>query len=259
MASKLTKIIAGATMLAVMAFNSSANAAGMTPGMMIGIGGDMLFAIKENTDTKYVVGDVPKETALVAKDTYTLSTKKDSGYGGNVSFGYLMDNGLAGELELGYRDIKYKDKVNKSTAETTNMTAILKGTYYIDLGSMIYPYVTAGAGIARVDAKGTIYNADATKGAVTPAVADTFVKFDSMKQNVLAYQAGAGITTTVGSAMLGAGYKFFGTYKMEDSKDHTDMTVADGVGGKFTNYKDFTFGKFTQNIHTIEIFAKMVM
>ena len=164
MFSKFLKFATGATMIALLGLNN-ANATGLTPGMTFGVGAEWMFGIKTNRDLSYIVDTAPVGTALGDGDLYSLDMKRDNGYGGSVSVGYLMDSGFEGGLEVLYKELKYKDAVSKSTLETTNLIGLLKGTYYIDLGSMIYPYITAGVGIAHISAKGTIYKVPAAAAA----------------------------------------------------------------------------------------------
>ena len=254
MFSKFLKFATGATMIALLGLNN-ANATGLTPGMTFGVGAEWMFGIKTNKDLSYKV--LPAANGLTANDIYSLDMKRDNGYGGSVSVGYLMDSGFEGGLEVLYKELKYKDAVSKSTLETTNLIGLLKGTYYIDLGSMIYPYITAGVGIAHISAKGTIYNADQAMAAA--AGAPQFVKFTDMKANKLAGDAGIGIAAAMQSALFSVGVKASTNQNMEDSKSYTDMKVVDGAGDAFTSNSDFAFGRLTQMNYEVEAKLKVIM
>ena len=256
MFSKFLKFATGATMIALLGLNN-ANATGLTPGMTFGVGAEWMFGIKTNRDLSYTVGTTPVGTALVEEDLYSLDMKRDNGYGGSVSVGYLMDSGFEGGLEVLYKELKYKDAVSKSTLETTNLIGLLKGTYYIDLGSMIYPYITAGVGISHISAKGTIVNADQTTAAA--AGAPQFVKFTDMKANKLAGDAGIGIAAAMQSALFSVGVKASTNQNMEDSKSYTDMKVVNGNGAAFNNSSDFAFGKLSQMNYEVEAKLKVIM
>jgi len=257
MLSKFLKFATGATMIALLGLNN-ANATGLTPGMTFGVGAEYMFGIKTNKDLSYTVGTAaPAGTALDPAAIYSLDMKRDNGYGGSVSVGYLMDSGFEGGLEVQYKELKYKDAVNKGTLETTNLIGLLKGTYYIDLGSMIYPYISAGIGIAHINAKGTIYNADAAFAAV--AGAPQFVKFSDMKANKLAGDAGIGIAAAMQSALFSIGLKVSANQNMADSKSYSDMKVADGAGAAFRNNSDFAFGKLSQVNYEVEAKLKVIM
>ena len=253
MFSKFLKFATGATMIALLGLNN-ANATGLTPGMTFGVGAEWMFGIKTNRDLSYTVGTTPVGTALVEEDLYSLDMKRDNGYGGSVSVGYLMDSGFEGGLEVLYKELKYKDAVSKSTLETTNLIGLLKGTYYIDLGSMIYPYITAGVGISHISAKGTLYRVP-----VAAAGATEFVKFTDMKANKLAGDAGIGIAAAMQSALFSVGVKASTNQNMEDSKSYTDMKVVDGAGDAFTSNSDFAFGRLTQMNYEVEAKLKVIM
>ena len=238
MFSKLLKFATGATMIALLGFDN-ANATGLTPGMTFGVGAEWMFGIKTNKDLSYTVGAAaPAGTALVPKDVHSLDMKRNEGYGGSVSVGYLMDSGFEGGIEVLYKELKYKDAANKGMLETTNLIGLLKGTYYIN-------------------AKGTIYNADAKKAA--DAGAPQFVKFSDMKANRLAGDAGIGIAAAMQSALFSIGIKASANQSMEDSKSYSDMKVADGVGGAFASNSDFAFGKLPQMNYEVEAKLKVIM
>ena len=252
MFSKFLKFATGATMIALLGLNN-ANATGLTPGMTFGVGAEWMFGIKTNKDLSYKV--LPAANGLTANDIYSLDMKRDNGYGGSVSVGYLMDSGFEGGLEVLYKELKYKDAVSKSTLETTNLIGLLKGTYYIDLGSMIYPYITAGVGIAHISAKGTIYKVPAAAAAGPTE----FVKFTDMKANKLAGDAGIGIAAAMQSALFSVGVKASTNQNMEDSKSYTDMKVVNGAGTAFTSNSDFAFGKLSQMNYEVEAKLKVIM
>ena len=253
MFSKFLKFATGATMIALLGLNN-ANATGLTPGMTFGVGAEWMFGIKTNRDLSYTATNAH---GLTQGEIYSLDMKRDNGYGGSVSVGYLMDSGFEGGLEVLYKELKYKDAVSKSTLETTNLIGLLKGTYYIDLGSMIYPYITAGVGISHISAKGTIVNADQTTAAA--AGAPQFVKFTDMKANKLAGEVGVGIAAAVQSALFSVGVKASTNQNMEDSKSYTDMKVVNGNGAAFNNSSDFAFGKLSQMNYEVEAKLKVIM
>ena len=250
MFSKFLKFATGATMIALLGLNN-ANATGLTPGMTFGVGAEWMFGIKTNKDLSYTATNV---AGLTAGNIYSLDMKRDNGYGGSVSVGYLMDSGFEGGLEVLYKELKYKDAVSKSTLETTNLIGLLKGTYYIDLGSMIYPYITAGVGISHISAKGTLYRVP-----VAAAGPTEFVKFTDMKANKLAGDAGVGIAAAMQSALFSVGVKASTNQNMEDSKSYTDMKVVNGAGAAFTNSSAFAFGKLSQMNYEVEAKLKVIM
>jgi opacity protein-like surface antigen len=193
--SKLSKFALVASL--AFASMSNASAAGLTPGMTIGLGGDYVFKINENTNF------APE---ITPGNKTTFNASKDKGWGGNVSFGYMMENGILGELELGYRDLKYVDsKTTTNTLETTNMLGLLRGTYYIDLGSMVYPYITAAAGAVRINAKGKIDTLD----------------FSDLTAWKVAADAGLGLAVSMDSFIVSLGAKASWNQAISDSKTYT--------------------------------------
>lgn len=263
MFSKFLKFATGATMLALLGFGANnAQSTSLTPGMTFGIGAEWMFHAKKNSDFSYLVGTtVPAGTGLTAStaaspNIFTFDMKRDNGYGGSVSFGYLMDSGFEGGIEVLYKNLKYKDGSTRSTLETDNWIGLLKGTYYVDLGSMIYPYITAGIGIAHVNAKGTIYNTSTT---IPSGTANEFVKFSDLKANKLAGDAGIGIAAAFQSALVSLGLKVSGNQHISDNHSHSDMKVYDGAGAQFTNNSEFTFGKLTQINYEVEAKIKLIM
>ena len=231
MISKFKKIAAGATMLSVAAFSSNVRAEIPAEGMVGGIFGSYGVATKSNKDTVVnmeagsVKPGVTTPTAVpavpvAATGPFTLDAEKDSTWDAGIYLGYLMGNGLEGGLELGYRKFKAKDKTNtKNELEVTDMTALLSGTFYVDMGSSIHPYVNVGVGMARAEAKGVIH--------VDGAKKDTdMVKFDALKKWIVAYKAGVGVAMTFDNFVVGVGYKLGGFGSMDKGKDYKDATVT---------------------------------
>ena len=248
MISKLVKIISTAGMLAVFGFANNSYSAdatgtsGLTPGMIAGIGGDIGFAINENTDTKFT----PNGT-----DFATFSAKKDTSYGVYGIVGYMMENGIEGALEVGYRQFKQKDKVSESTFKSKQMFGMIRGTYYLDMQTMVYPYLMAGIGLARSDISASLVK-DAGNAATDVAT------IDSLKVNKFAYQAGVGISTVMQSAILSVGYKYFGIAQIDDKDSSTDAVYTDFAGAAPADLTKVKFGKISQNIHTVEANVKLV-
>jgi len=237
-------------MLAVFAFSNNSfaaecnnNGGGLTPGMVAGIIGDIGFAINENSDFVY-------DPAGDKKDISTFNAKIDSSYGGSILFGYLMENGLEGALEVGYRQTKEKDKTTASRLESDQWFGMIRGTYYLDLQTMVYPYIMAGIGIVRSDIKATLIKDDGT--------ATDVAKISDLKKNKLGYQAGVGLSTVMQSAIIGIGYKFFGVAKIQDTDDYTDAKFTDFAAKPVADLTKVKFGSINQNFHTVEAFIKMV-
>jgi hypothetical protein len=258
---------------------------GMTPGMIFGFGGEWNFKIKENSDFSYTLPaggissaftfDASKvkcvdgatsadptctkgtltysgdQKALpIADIDYAFNMKRDKGYGGNVTFGYLNEYGFLGELELGYKKLKYKDANYKSTMETNNVLGLLRGTYYLDLGSMIYPYLTGAVGLSRINAKGTIYGV--TKGDIDSTL--KYLDFKDLQAIKIAGDAGIGIATMMDNAILSLGVKAAANKAIKDN-----FYTASFNGKQSLDSKGFSFGQLTQRNYAIEAKFKMLL
>jgi hypothetical protein len=216
---------------------------GLTPGMTIGIGGDWLFGIDENKDF------VTSLTDGTNTYTYLLNSKLDSGYGGSLSFGYMMDSNFLGELEVAYKDIKYKDSTNSGNSlETTNWLGLLRGTYFIDAGSMVYPYLSAAVGFSRVKIdNATIVgnNADAD-----------VIKFSDIKKTKIAGDLGIGIAAAMQSALLSVGLKVAANQDIKSS----DLSATYTDGSAFPDDKyTASFGKLRQINYGVEAKLRMLL
>ena len=247
MISKVTKILATAGMLAVFSFanNSySAESNGLVGGMTVGIGGDIGFKVNENNDFKYTPD---------GQDFATFNSKRDTSYAGYITAGYMMDC-LEGALEIGYRQLKENDSKNTgSKLESKQWFGMLRGTYYLDLQSAIYPYVMAGLGIVRSEITATLVQDEGD------ASADYATITGGLKINKFGYEAGLGVATMVQSAVIGVGYKFFGVANIKDSDSYTNATFTDFAQEEVTgaDLADMRFGDISQKIHTVEAFAKV--
>jgi opacity protein-like surface antigen len=245
MISKITKILATAGMLAVFSFANNSNATeGMTGGIMVGVGGDIGFYSNENTDLIYSPDGG-------TTDISTFNSKIDTSYGGYVTVGYMMDC-LEGAIEAGYRQFKEKDSKNSvSKLESKQWFGMLRGTYYLDLQSSIYPYVMAGVGLVR-----SKINATLVKDA-SPIDATQYANIDDLKITKFGYEAGIGVATMFQSAMIGLGYKFFGVANIEDGDDYSDATFTGFDQAAVDNANAVKFGEIAQKIHTVEAFVKV--
>ncbi len=249
MISKVTKILATAGMLAVFSFanNSySAESNGLVGGMTVGIGGDIGFKVNENSDLRYTIDGT---------DFATFNSQRDTSYAGYITAGYMMDC-LEGALEIGYRQLKENDSKNTgSKLESKQWFGMLRGTYYLDLQSAIYPYVMAGLGIVRSEITATL-----VKDASPIVAADFATLTGGLKINKFGYEAGLGVATMVQSAVIGVGYKFFGVANIKDSDSYTNATFTDFAQKQLDPdvlAQAMKFGEISQKIHTVEAFAKV--
>jgi opacity protein-like surface antigen len=249
MISKITRILATAGMLAVfgLSSNSFADNSGLTSGMTAGIGGDIGFHINENSDFKYT-------TDGTADNTSTFNAEIDSSYAGYITIGYMMDC-LEGAIEGGYRQLKEKDsKGTGSKLESKQWFGMIRGTYYLDLQSSVYPYIMAGIGIVRSEVTATMIK-DATP--VDPTQFATLS--GGLKINKFGYEAGIGLATMLQSAVIGAGYKFFGVANLDDTDSYTGATFTDFAQKPLdaATLATMKFGDISQKIHTVEAFVKV--
>lgn len=187
----------------------------------------------------------------------------DYSYGGNLSYGYLIKNSLEANLELGYHQIKNIDKDSQGSFIKSNiMSAMVNGIFYVNINSFLHPYFSVGAGIARTNATANIV--DKVLVDVNVTVPD-IISIDNLKILKFAYQAGLGLTTHVGSAILGIGYKLFAVADIKDNENFSDLTILNREHNDIEN-KDmistlnpgipFTFGTLSNKVHNISIFAK---
>lgn len=250
----MTKILATAGMLAVFSFANNSysqdnNGMGITPGMVGGIGVDIGFAINENKDLKYTPDNTDPTTVA------TFDAKRDTSYGVYALLGYVMESGLEGALEVGYRQLKEKDKVSPSKLESKQWYGMLRGTYYLDLQSLVYPYIMAGVGVARSEIKATLIQDAESGSAIDPTKIATI---DNLKDNKLAYEAGVGISAVMQAAVFSIGYKYFGISSIDDSDSYSDGSFTTFDGTPVEDLTKMKFGSIDTNIHTIEANVKVI-
>jgi opacity protein-like surface antigen len=207
----LNKFLKVAALSAVL-FSASARAEEKLAGFNITVGGDKVFAVRKNDDL------------------FTANnTKLDNGYGFQASVNNMMDNNFELGVEAGYRIDKQKHKNNNGSSllgangafENKMFTLLAKGTYYVDLGTNIMPYVGVGAGIARPDVK--IENSTLLNSLNGESV---------IKKVKFAYSGEAGVAAVVStSAMVGAGVQYFGLADLKGD-DFEDSKKGEAFGDK---------------------------
>lgn len=231
---------------------------GLGSGMTFGVGVDFGFAINGNSD--FIVAAIPVGTGTpaipaAATKAITFAQKHDSLYGAYANIGWMMDNGLEANVELGYHQLKFKDKnFSSNSMEDDILSGMLNLTYYADLfDGMFLPYVTVGAGIGRIDSKGTLYD-------TTDSATANVITFKDLTKTTFGYQAGVGVATSFDSIVLGVGYKFLGFSSFSDSNSDLSVTVVDkdAVGGVI-NSSAFNFGSKKINTHNVTVFAKFTI
>jgi len=219
---------------------------GLSSGMTFGIGGNYGFAINSNSD--FVIPSITSNG--VTTKALTFAQKHDSLYGAYGNLGWMMENGLEANVQVGYDQLKFKDKNNSSNSlENTILSGMLNLIYHVDLfeGAFL-PYVTLGAGVARVTTKGTLYDADKNSIAIKDLIKTTF-----------AYQAGAGVATSFENVVLGVGYKFLGVNGYSDVNSDISITIKDPTaanGGVLDTVSLFSYGTNKLNTHNITAFVK---
>ena len=257
MFSKFLKFTTKVSMIALLSLSAKNANAEIARGMTFGIGGEWMAGIDKNHHFSFESQTHSHQGNDHHHDDYTLHMRKDQGFGGSLSIGYLMENGFEAGLEVLYKELKYRDHtIHDGHLETHNLIGLLKGTYYIDLGSMIYPYMTAGIGIAHIRAEGVVYNDDPVQ-ASTPG-ARQFVKFDHMHSNKLAGDAGFGLAFAMQEALLSLGVKISGNHHMSGSHHYHDINITDGIRNHFRDNEDFDFGKLSQVNYSVEAKLKII-
>ncbi len=221
---------------------------GLSSGMTFGIGGNYGFAINSNSD--FVVPDIAAGAAAGAAPAFagtTFNQKHDSLYGGFVSLGWMMENGLGADVRVGYDQLKLKNKDNaKDSLESDIISATLNVTYYLDLFEGLFlPYVSIGGGLARINTKGTLYD---------NAAAPVALAFKDLKKTYFKYEASAGVSTSFDSVILGLEYKFSGVPSFSDVSSDVSVT-ANNI--KVTN--PFSYGSYKFNTHNVSASIKFVV
>lgn len=224
---------------------------GKSNGMSIDLGFDYGFAIVENDSFKIspigVIGTLNNATF----NQTVFDAKSDYNYGGVLAFGYMMENGVGAQLELGYHQMKLKDQNNvDSFLKPSLFSGMINATYNLNFGFLLSPYVTIGAGLGRIDMKGTLYDDQ-----------DHILDFKSLKKNSLIYQAGGGIL--FGSRTnIGIGYKFLGMKDIEDSETFNDVIVSTAASDASIAIQipseNFKFGTFENRNHIVSVFARFL-
>ena len=214
----MTKFLMAAISFSVLFSSSNAKAEMLDSGVILGVGGNYVASKSKSGDTQI-------DSVI----------KKNYGLGGYISLGYLVSSSFEGGLELGYREFKIKPNTNAGIISSVEdmlyvkiggPIGLLVGSYYIDMDSVINPYIKAGLGLniisLRVDEKLGVDN-------------------QSEKKTTVAYKAGVGVSTVFSSMIIGVGYEFFGTLK----KDWPAVSKID-------------FAQLVaQKMHSVEAFVKI--
>lgn len=183
---------------------------------------------------------------------FNFDQKLDYFYGGNILFGYMMENGVSASLGVGYHQSKIDHKDNtKSNLKPTIFSGMINIDYYFDMGLILYPFLGFGAGIGRIDLKGLANQADAAN--------DLTLEFKNLKKNKFMYQASAGLLVK----NFGIAYKFLGMMDLEDSDTFTDLKVNLIDNANNLNYELnqdlFKFDTFENKNHIVTAFMKFVI
>jgi len=250
---------------------SSFSKAGLASGMTFGFTGTYGFSLNSNSDfitPGFAVDafDFPTTgtpaVAQVLKNaipSITFNQKLDTLYGASANIGWMMENGIELAFNLGYSQVKLKDKINSNnTLESDLISGLLNLTYHLDLfNGFVVPYVNLGAGAVRLNAKGSF-----TSGANT-------LNFQDLIKITLGYTAGLGLATSIDNVIVGAGYNFFGTASFSDTSSSSDLKVSVTGPTNATNnpilsanlkdINNFSFNNMKINTHNINVFLKFAI
>lgn len=200
----------------------------------------------------------PAEVDYAAFD---FKPKFDNSFNGFIDYGYFINNKLGIGIELGYENFRNKQE-NRSSGyiETKTASAILKADYFLTTSKFIAPYISIGGGLAHTNSKGTLVNESLAITEPDLSVNNISLKFQDLIKYVGIFKIGAGISKTFNSSIIGLGYQFTGTTKIQDSSDSSfsDLKVnfQDGV---LKNSGDFKFDDISHKNHTISFFVKKVI
>jgi hypothetical protein len=224
------------------------------PGMSIGVSLDYGIDIikSENFKIKTIQADLAPLTNP-SFPAFNMVQKLNYFYGGEISFGYMMENRIGASINVAYHQSKIDDKNNKdSFLKPTILSGMLNFDYSLDLGLILYPYVSLGAGLGRIDIEGQFHNGDLE------------LDIKNLKKNKLIYQIGGGLLVK----NFGIGYKFFGLMDINDSDTFTDLNVnlnnnGTGVAAGQVNFQlpsdAFKFNTFENKNHIVTAFMKFVI
>jgi len=249
---------------------SSISKSGLASGMTFGFTGTYGFSLNSNSDfiTPGFADDAfdfPNDAAGAAQvlqapiPSMTFNQKLDTLYGASANIGWMMESGIEFAFNLGYSQVKLKDKINSNnTLESDLISGLLNLTYHLDLfNGFVVPYVNLGAGAVRLNAKGSL-----TSGTNT-------INFQDLIKITLGYTAGIGLATSIDNVIVGAGYNFFGTASFSDASSSSDLKVSvtgpvatAGNAVLTANLKDinnFSFNNMKINTHNINVFLKFAI
>ena len=254
----MKKLIALIVFLNFIFICASANVFAGPSGLTVGVGLDYSMGIVTNTDTSIssIKANSPTSpgatTAGNKKFTATVfNPEKDYGYGGQISFGFMSENGVGAEFEFGFFQNKNTEKNNKeSYIQPTMFTGMINGQYLFDFGLIFYPFIALGAGISRVNIKGNIYDEK-----------DILLTFDNLKKNALVYQAGAGVMFGTCTMNFGLQYKFLGSMNIDRDGTFDSLTVnlpaiTAGEGEVAIDPSLFNWKSIANKNHLIALIAK---
>jgi opacity protein-like surface antigen len=229
-------------------FAFSNNSSAIQSGMSVDFGVDYGFKIAKSDSfkTKEISIAANPPTPAITFPAFNLNQDLDYMYGGDVRFGYMMENGVAASVGIGYHQSQINHKENKnSNIKPTLLSGMINLDYMLDLGVILYPYISVGAGLGRLDMKGKFENGS------------DVLEFKSLKKNKFMYQAGAGVLIK----NFGIGYKFLGMMDLEDSETINDLKVSvKNSSGNYDISSDaFKFGTFENKNHIVTAFMKFVI
>lgn len=202
-----------------------------------------LFAVNTNAMewNPYVSGNLTySEIKVDGTQTYDAAPARvdtakieDKVYGMNVAAGVstkVLGGAVRGEFEFGYKDGMRKDYTDRSMSATATaimkadvQTYMLNAYYDIDTGTKFTPYVSAGMGLAHINAKSNY----------TDSVGDGANDVHMEKsENNFAWQIGAGVGYALNDKVtLNAGYRYTDLGSVE--------TTAKNQIGKINSESDF--------------------
>lgn len=197
------------------------------------------------------------ETGPVSAFNQTsYNAKFDYAFNSSLSYGYWLKNNLGLGLEFDYFSLRNKQGGFDSEGyiQTQVASAMAVASYFLNIKNLFAPYFEIGAGVGRTMSDGVIID---PKGRATGTdISEDGLMFRSLNKNVGIMKIGIGLSKEYKNAIVGLGYQFMKTTKIDESGD--SLTVKFG-GGTLKNSENFKFDDLSTANHSINISVKTII
>jgi hypothetical protein len=179
--------------------------------------------------------------------------KLDYSFNQSLNFGYWVKNNVALGVDIDYLFSKHKqsDFETSGLIESQLASASLFGQFFFNIKDIVSPYLQFGFGFGRSFTKAVITIPELAS--ITPSVIGNSLFIDNLNKNVGLFKLGAGLSKECKNSVIGFGYQFIKTTKIDDIGSSTPKVK---FSGGVLEYSDFKFSNLAKSNHLINFFVK---